>query len=100
MIRYPLVAAALALSMTFNDQTIRQKVQFADLDISTNAGAQRLASRIQHAAEDVCSSLPMSRQDYGFRGCEHDLASRAADQLRSAKVALALGVPSTKVAGR
>ena len=107
MIRSSL-AAAVALSMVgaahaepgFNAQTLTQKVRFADLDISTDVGARRLAFRIQTAAEDLCSSRPMSRQDYGYWPCVRQTAGRAADQLGSAKVALALGVPPTVLARR
>jgi UrcA family protein len=59
----------------------RERVTYADLDISTHAGASRLLSRINSAAKRVCSPEPTvpgelnDRADY--RACYADAVERA-----------------------
>jgi UrcA family protein len=60
--------------------TVSKTVHFSDLDISTEAGAQSLLSRIRRAANYVCGGndrrLQLSRGP-GYRACVRDATSKA-----------------------
>lgn len=111
MFRSPFLALALALSIggAVHAQTdngvriVARKVHFGDLDIATDAGAQRLAFRIRVMAQGLCAGdLPVERQSADFPVCVRKSIVRAAAELGSSKVTLALGVSpnSLALAGR
>jgi UrcA family protein len=70
-----LVSAAQAKSQPIassgdNRPLVSQKVRFADLNPSTEAGAERLAFRIRTAANEVClGDDPTVRSGVGLEAC-------------------------------
>ncbi len=61
-------AASTALADRRDDDEYRVRVTYADLDLSTPAGAQELYDRITRAAHIVCSDLEATRSSTGSRG--------------------------------
>ena len=95
----PALALALCVGSAVRAQTddgvqvVTRKVHFADLDIATDPGAQRLAFRIRVTAQGLCAGdLPIERQGADFPVCVRRSTVRAAADLGSSKVAVALGV--------
>ncbi|MEJ0028272.1 MAG: UrcA family protein [Rhizomicrobium sp.] len=70
--------------------TLSREVSFADLDLSTRAGARELRSRVRDTAREVCAELrdrtdsatDLNRMDMGR--CEHDAYRDAMDQAHDA----------------
>jgi UrcA family protein len=95
----PALALALCIGSAVRAQTddgvqvVAPKVHFADLDIATDSGAQRLAFRIRVVAQGLCGGdLLIERRGADFPVCVRRSTVRAAADLGSSKVAVALGV--------
>jgi UrcA family protein len=72
---------------------VHQVVRFGDLDLATDAGAQRLAFRIHVAAQAVCGGdNDLIRFSTGFEGCVRTAIARAAAGLNNSMVTAALGL--------
>jgi UrcA family protein len=50
-----------------SDDIASMKVQYADLNLSSTAGAKAMLQRIHHAANDVCGPQPSSKIDRNAR---------------------------------
>ena len=101
----PAFALALSIGSVVRAQTddgaqaVARKVHFADLDIATDSGAQRLAFRIRVTAQGLCAGdLPVERLGADFPACVRRSTVRAAADLGSSKVAVALGVSQEALA--
>jgi UrcA family protein len=93
------LAAALAASATnpalANAPEIKtQKVGYADLDLSREAGARVLLMRIRNAAAAVCSDgaqSPLQLQSRAYRSCIHQASAQAVTQADSPMVTALYG---------
>ena len=69
--------------------TYSRTVRYSDLDLSTEAGAKALLTRIRRAANLVCNGndwrAPMTRS-YGFRSCVQAAQSKAVADVGSPMV--------------
>ena len=65
------------------------RVVYSDLDVSTDAGVARLYLRMEHGAQEVCSSY-LSQADVEanqrFRACTADAMAHAVAAVHSAKL--------------
>lgn len=76
-------AASVNASPSNDQDTVSVKVQLADLDLSSNAGAQIAYGRIKSAAKAVCGepASPLEAITGVYRQCVNDATSRAVDRL-------------------
>jgi UrcA family protein len=67
-----------------SDEVASMKVQYADLNLSSPAGARAMLQRIHHAATSVCGPRSTSRIDHMARfqeNCVKQAVSRSVRQL-------------------
>src|SRR5271154_4745187 len=72
------------------DNSSRQLVRYSDLDLSTPAGAQRMAFRMKVTARDLCGDSPITRIGTGFDACVKSAVEEAAIRLNQPMVTAAL----------
>jgi UrcA family protein len=80
--------SALAADGTIAIDTV--SVAYADLDLSTDAGAQALFARIKSAAALACGGRPDGRDPAGnerFQACRKDAMSSAVTRIGNPRVA-------------
>jgi UrcA family protein len=75
------LAAAPAAAQT--DDNIRVQVNYADLDIGSDAGAAALASRIESNVARACARSDDGRQLKLLSVCQDQLITAAVEQLES-----------------
>lgn len=78
-------------------------VSYADLDLSREAGARVMLSRLESAASSVCGGWPdIRRLDRvaAYRACTHKAMDGAVARLGSAKVGALYGQPVERLASR
>ncbi len=85
-----------------SDSSNRQVVKYSDLDLSSPAGAQRMAFRIRVTARQLCGDSPITRTGMGFDACVKSTVEVAAARLDQPMVTAALGLApdSSAYAGR
>jgi UrcA family protein len=70
--------AVLGASPAFADETARSvKVSYADLDLSTQAGAATLYSRIRGAARTVCGDDDLPYTHWAWKKCFNEAVGNA-----------------------
>jgi UrcA family protein len=82
-------AGASQSAFAQSDETPSVTVQYADLNLSTGAGAKAMLQRIQHAANSVCgpqSSQPIDRMARLHETCVKQAISHAVSQLKNPMV--------------
>jgi UrcA family protein len=83
-----LVSPTLAVAQEAPQQAV--EVNFGDLNLTTDRGADRALHRIRRAAEDVCdvTTARLSAEDrIAARACVRDAMGRAVDELGNPQVA-------------
>lgn len=93
--------AAGAATVPADARSVR--VQFADLDLTHDAGVEHLYVRLRHAANSVCDQHANVRDVRAMareRDCTNQALDRAVAQIRSARLSArhALGAPTPRVA--
>ena len=82
-----LLLAAASMSPAFAGTPAQAKVAYADLDLSTKAGARVLLSRIDVAANEACGkqihSPLLPRESAFHRECVNDAVSNAVQRIGS-----------------
>jgi UrcA family protein len=101
------IAAGLSLALSFTpacaqpsellayqDGALNSRtVRLSDLDLTSVAGAKRLANRIKATARDVCEGdSALARTTPDFHQCVEDTIARAAAKLDAPLVNAALGL--------
>ncbi len=76
------------------------KVSFADLNLSTDAGAATLYDRIQHAARSVCSPNPGERALESFRDSKECYATAIKNAVGKVNSPLLTALHSSKTLPR
>jgi UrcA family protein len=77
----------------YGSEAAHQTVRFGDLDLTTDAGAKRLAFRIRVAAQTVCDgAIANVRFGTGFDGCVKTAIQQAAAQLKNPMLDAQLGL--------
>jgi UrcA family protein len=79
------------------------RVQFADLDLTRDAGVEHLYVRLRHAASTVCDQHADVRDFRALaseRTCTNQVLDRAVAEIRSSRLSArhALGTPAPRVA--
>ena len=92
--------ASAAFAGTPSDDTLSVKVSYQGLDLSSDAGAKMMLTRITHAAREICGPGPDARlfnETRAYQACVTAITNRAVTQLDSPKVTqVAGGQASTK----
>lgn len=87
--------ASSALAQAPAMETVSIKVPYADLDLNNPAGAQVMASRIRHAAREICGGEEHERGDLtrqmAIDACIKTTSGNAAAKLSNALVTAYLG---------
>jgi UrcA family protein len=81
----------------------RIAVSYADLDLSREAGARVMLSRLEGASSSVCGGWPdIRRVDkvMAYRACTHKAMDGAVVQLGSPRVSALYGQPMERLASR
>lgn len=91
-------SAAAARDSADGDGRTSTVVKYADLDLSSQAGAHQMLSRIHHAAKEVCGPQPFDEIDrhYEFDPCVAKATKEAVARLGSPVVTAMYGGKGSK----
>jgi UrcA family protein len=90
------VACVAMSAATAHAETAQMRVRLGDLDLKTEAGAQRALLRIKLAARDFCEVPLEIMRTPAYDRCRRDLVARAVKQL-DAPMVTALANPPQAV---
>ncbi len=88
-VTFAAMAAAPASAQTAN-QRVETRIEFADLDLNSNAGADALLYRFRAAAEDACGDRfgqMTLREHLNIRACKREFMRDAVREARNPSVA-------------